>query len=282
MGCLSTLTFNFVIFSEISQGKRNNMNKKAENPYYHITYWIFVILVVTLVFGFSWGSNTAAFFFVCMLLPIVLGTSYFFNYVLVPKFFFTKKYIRFAFYTYCTAIISLYLEMMVLVFSYVYLVNLSFHKVCPNASETILLAVVMYLLVMTGSFFLMMNQLTENRQVIKQLLDEKEKRKKAFLEVISNRKVIKIPHDEIIYIESLSDYVRVMTINEEIVSKEKISGLNERLPDNFLRIHRSFIINTNRIKEMSFDEILVDDVRLTIGRSYRKVVKEVLNSNKST
>ncbi|MDH5603750.1 MAG: LytTR family transcriptional regulator [Cyclobacteriaceae bacterium] len=258
------------------------MNKKAENPYYHITYWIFVILVVTLVFGFSWGSNTAAFFFVCMLLPIVLGTSYFFNYVLVPKFFFTKKYIRFAFYTYCTAIISLYLEMMVLVFSYVYLVNLSFHKVCPNASETILLAVVMYLLVMTGSFFLMMNQLTENRQVIKQLLDEKEKRKKAFLEVISNRKVIKIPHDEIIYIESLSDYVRVMTINEEIVSKEKISGLNERLPDNFLRIHRSFIINTNRIKEMSFDEILVDDVRLTIGRSYRKVVKEVLNSNKST
>ena len=279
MGCLSTLTFNFVIFSEISQEKRNNMNKKTENPYFHITYWIFVILVITLVFGFSWGSNTAAFFFVCMLLPIVLGTSYFFNYVLVPKYYFTKKYIKFALYTYCTAIISLYLEMMVLVFSYVYLVNLSFHKVCPNASETILLAVVLYLLVMIGSFLLMMNQLTENRQVIQQLLDEKEKSKKAFLEMISNRKMIKIPHDEIIYIESLSDYVRVMTINEEIVSKDKISKLDERLPDIFLRIHRSFIINTNRVKEVSFDEILVDDVRLTIGRSYRKVVKEVLNNN---
>lgn len=257
------------------------MNKKTENPYYHIAYWIFVLLVLTLVFGFSWENNSAAFFFVSMLLPIVLGTSYFFNYVLVPKYYLTKKYGKFALYTFCTAIISLYLEMLVLVFSFVYMVKLSYDNLNPNATEILLLAVVLYLLVFIGSFLLMMNQITENRQVIQQLLDEKEKMKKSFLEIISNRKITKIPYDEIIYIESLSDYIKVITINEEIVSKDKISRLDERLPDIFLRIHRSFIINTDRIKEVSFDEILVDDVRLNIGRSYRKVVKEILNSNKS-
>jgi len=256
------------------------MIKKTENPYYHIAYWIFVILVITRAFGFSWGNNSAAFFFVSMLLPIVLGTSYFFNYVLVPKFYLTKKYVKFALYTFYTAIVSLYLEMIVLVFSFVYMVKFNFYNLNPNATQTILLAVILYLLVFIGSFLLMMNQITENRQVIQQLLDEKEKVKKAFLEIISNRKMTKIPYDEIIYIESLSDYIKVITINDEIVSKDKISRLSERLPDIFLRIHRSFIINTNRVKEVSFDELLVDDVRLNIGRSYRKVVKETLKNHK--
>lgn len=255
------------------------MNKKSKNPYYHIAYWIFVILVLTLTFGFSWGNNTAAFYFVCMLLPIVLGTSYFFNYVLVPKYYLTKKYAKFAFYTFCTAVVSLYLEMMVLVFSYVYLVNLSFQKLSPNATQIILLAVILYLLVFIGSFLLMMHQIIENRQVIQQLLYDREKMKKSFLEIMSNRKITKIPYDDIIYIESLSDYIKVITVNDQIVSKEKISNLASRLPAIFLRIHRSFIINKERIKNISFDEVLVDDVLLTIGRSYRKAVKESLKNN---
>ena len=74
--------------------------------------------------------------------------------------------------------------------------------------------------------------------------------------------------------------LRLITVKDQIVSKEKISNLASRLPDIFLRIHRSFIVNTERIKEVSYDELRVDDVRLNIGRSYRKVVKEILKSHK--
>ncbi len=256
------------------------MNKKTENPYIHIAYWIFVIFVLTLSFGFSWGSNMAAFYFVCMLLPIVLGTSYFFNYVLVPKFYLTKRYLRFAFYTFCTAVISLHLEMLVLLFSFVYITNLRIDNINPNAVDTLLLASILYLLVLIGSFLLMMNQIVENRHLIQHLLKDKEKMKKSFLEIMSNRKIMKIPYDEIIYIESLSDYVQVNTVKNQIVSKEKISKLASRLPDIFMRIHRSFIVNTDKIKELSYDELRVDDVRLNIGKSYRKVVKETLNGHK--
>ncbi len=253
------------------------MSIKSKNPYYHITYWIFVVLILSLTFGFSWENNRAAFFFVCMLLPIVLGTSYFFNYVLVPKFYLTKRYARFAFYTFCTAVISSYFEMLVVVFSFVYLVNLNNGNLAPRATEIYLLSATLYLLVFVGSFILMMHQISENRQVIQQLLDEKEKMEKSFLEIISNRKIAKIPYDDIVYIESLSDYIKVNTVNDEIISKEKISRLYERLPDMFLRIHRSFVVNTNRIKERSYNEILVDNTRLNIGKSYRKAVREMLN-----
>lgn len=253
------------------------MYKKLKNPYVHIAYWIFVLLVLSKTFGFSWGNKTAAFFFVSMLLPIVIGTSYFFNYVLVPIFFLTKRYAKFAFYTFCTAVVSVYLEMLVLLFSYVYLVNMSYQNLNPSAAQISLLAVILYLLVFIGSFFLMMNQIIENRNVIQQLLDEKSKMKKSFLEIMSNRKMIQIPYSDIVYIESLSDYIKVITVDEEITSKEKISRLSERLPDSFLRIHRSFIINTDRIKERSSDDVLVDNVRLKIGRSYKKEVKELLN-----
>lgn len=256
------------------------MNNKSKNPYYHIAYWIFVILVLSRTFGYSWGNKTAAFFFVSMLLPIVIGTSYFFNYVLVPKFYLTKRYMRFAFFTFCLAVVSVYLEILVLVFAYVYLVNLNYENLSPNAAQITLLAVMLYLLVFIGSFILMMRQIIENRQVIQELLDEKEKLKKSFLEIMSNRRMVKIPYNEIIYIESLSDHIKVVTINEAFESKEKISRLVARLPDVFIRIHRSFIINTEKIKEYSLDEVLVEGIRLNIGRSYRKVVKDSLKGSR--
>jgi two-component system, LytTR family, response regulator LytT len=96
---------------------------------------------------------------------------------------------------------------------------------------------------------------------------------------MSNRKIAKILYSDIVYIESLSDYIRVNTIKDQIVSKEKISNLASRLPDIFIRIHRSFIINKEKIKNISYDEVMVEDVYLTIGRSYRKAVKEALKSN---
>jgi hypothetical protein len=101
------------------------MNLKYSNPYYHIGYWILVIMVLTLVFGLSWGNNSAAFFFIIMLLPIVLGTSYFFNYFLVPKYYIKRKYGRFILYSFYTIIVSLYFESIVLMLSFIYLGNIS-------------------------------------------------------------------------------------------------------------------------------------------------------------
>jgi two-component system, LytTR family, response regulator LytT len=251
------------------------MKEKLSYTLSHILYSSFVVLVLTLVFGRSWGNNTAAFLFISMLLPIVLGTSYFVNYFLVPKYLLKKKYIRFTLYSLYTAIVSMYLEMIVLMFSFIYIGNFSFLNLGPNATDTILLAVILYMLVFIGVLLLMVRQKKENR-LVHPISAEQNGMKKSFLEIMSNRKIARIPYNEIVYIESLSDYIRVNTINEKIISKEKISNLASRLPDVFIRIHRSFIINKDKIKSISYDEVVVENVYLNIGRSYRKVVKDSL------
>lgn len=252
------------------------MKKKSSNPLYHIVYWALMIILLTIVFGRSWRNNTAAFYFVGILFPIVLGTSYFFNYILVPHFYMKKKYIQFGLYTFYTVVVSLYLEVILIMFAFIYLGNFRMHNLGPHASDTLLLALVMYFLVFLGSFFLMARQIKEKEFLIRQLLLEKEKMERSYLEIMSSRKLVRIPYNEIVFIESLADYIKVNTNSGEIVSKEKISKLSERLPDSFLRIHRSFIINKERINKISYNEIMLDDVCLNIGRSYRKMVRESL------
>lgn len=252
------------------------MLKKSSNPLFHILYLFFVVITLTIVFGRSWGNNMAALYFICMLLPIVLGTSYFFNYILVPRFYLKKRYLRFGLYSFYTLVVSLYLESIVILFSFIYLGNFNFQNLAPNTFDTLLLAVILYLLVFLGAFLLMAHQIKEKQSVINQLMQDKEKMAIANLEIMSNRKLVKIPYDDIIYIESMADYIKVISTNGEVISKEKISKLAERLPKLFIRIHRSFIINKSQVNEVAYNEVVVASTRLNIGRSYQKQVKEEL------
>ncbi len=184
-----------------------------------------------MIFGQSWGSGLQAFYFICLLLPVVMGTFYFFNFYLVPEFLFTKKFFWFGLYSFYTLIVSLYLQMLVLVFSYVYLANFSWEVMDTNATDTILLAFVMYAIVFLGSFLVMLQQLAERQREIDLFREEKEKADKQFLELLSNRQLVRIVYEDIIYIESLSEYIHIHTSNQgKITSKEKISALGEKLP----------------------------------------------------
>lgn len=246
---------------------------KISNPFYHIFYWMVVLITLTLVFGRSWGNQMAAFFFVAMLFPVVLGTSYFFNYYLVPYFLLRKKYFRFVLYSIYTFIISLYLETLVLLFSFVYFAKFSISNMGPNANSTLLLALVMYLLVFIGSFMVMIGQIKENQKIITDLMNEKKKMELKFLEITSSRKLVRIPYDEILFIESLADYIKIHTESSEITSKEKISNIYKRLPSIFIRIHRSFIVNKNKVTAIRYSELEINNKIFTIGRSYQRDVK---------
>ncbi|MFC0877825.1 LytR/AlgR family response regulator transcription factor [Saccharicrinis sp. FJH2] len=252
------------------------MAVKFTKPVWHIIFWIIVVLFLTLVFGVSWGNKLHAFFFTISLLPVIMGTSYFFNYVLVPKFLLQKKYFKFGLYFFYTLVVSLYLELMVLMWAFIYLAKFNYSEIGPNASDGITLGVILYVIVFIGSFTLMVKQLADNHKELLILREEVAKREAGVLEVMSNRKLTRIPLNDILFIESLSDFVKIHTQGEEVASKEKISSLEERLPDYFLRIHRSFLINTDKISRLSNNEIEIDKFTLNIGRSYKKDVVESL------
>ncbi len=88
----------------------------------------------------------------------------------------------------------------------------------------------------------------------------------------SDRKIKTIPLVHILYIESLSDYVKIHIKNQPpIVTKEKISKLADQLPNTFIRIHSSYIVNKNTITSFTKNTVHVENIHLTISRTYKKI-----------
>jgi DNA-binding LytR/AlgR family response regulator len=101
---------------------------------------------------------------------------------------------------------------------------------------------------------------------------------RPFLYLRADRKMVRILFDEILFIESLKDYIRIVTINKTVVSRQSISSLEDMLPRNqFLRIHRSYIVAMSRIDSFNGETIDIGNNELPIGRLFKHVVSSQLN-----
>lgn len=100
----------------------------------------------------------------------------------------------------------------------------------------------------------------------------------AFLYFRADRKMIKVALSDIFYIESLKDYIKVFTSEKMIITKQSISSLEEVLPaDNFLRIHRSFLVAKGKIEAFNNDMIEIAKRTLPISRMYKETVRRALS-----
>lgn len=125
-------------------------------------------------------------------------------------------------------------------------------------------------------FFKAMNKFlnqfeTKQPQVVKSI-ENNPTEESNYIYVSSNRKHIKIAFDQVLYIESLKDYVRIHTLEAKVMTKEKISEFIEKLPAHFIRIHRSFIVNTQMVTAFTNHDIEINGQEIPIGISYKKMV----------
>jgi two-component system, LytTR family, response regulator len=96
---------------------------------------------------------------------------------------------------------------------------------------------------------------------------------KGHLFVNVQKKKVRILFSEIVYIESQREYVKIVTTRKEYVSKMSTHEIESLLPpQQFKRIHRSFIIALSKIDSYTTEEVEVNGVSLPIGREYRNVV----------
>jgi DNA-binding LytR/AlgR family response regulator len=98
-----------------------------------------------------------------------------------------------------------------------------------------------------------------------------------FMFVRSERRMLKVDFNAIVYVESLSDYIKIHLPTETIVTRETISALEAKLPkQQFMRIHRSYIISIKHITAFTNEHITITEKALPISRSYKKEVLKVL------
>ena len=104
---------------------------------------------------------------------------------------------------------------------------------------------------------------------------------KSFIFLKVDKKMVKVYLDEILYIESLKDYVKIRTVYEDLITHQNLNGMAKILPsDNFIRIHKSYTISVDKVKSIEGNCVEIASQLLPIGRNYRKQVKEhILKAN---
>lgn len=100
-----------------------------------------------------------------------------------------------------------------------------------------------------------------------------------YLLLKESKKNIRVRIDEILYIESIKDYVKVVTTNRTVITKQSISSFEGLLDKTrFLRVHRSFIVALKHVQAFSSVSIEINDFEIPIGRLYKEEVIKVLES----
>ncbi len=92
----------------------------------------------------------------------------------------------------------------------------------------------------------------------------------GFVYLRADRKMIKARYNDIIYIESLKDYIKIVRVNEKpLLVKQSITSLETVLPPHlFLRIHRSYIVAINKVTAFTNHDVEIDGLEIPIGRLY--------------
>lgn len=102
-------------------------------------------------------------------------------------------------------------------------------------------------------------------------------RKGAFHFFNVDKRQVKVYLDDILYIESLKEYVKIHTTQLNLVTKIQIGEFESLLPlPNFLRVHKSFIINIDKVTAYSANAIEIGDHEIPIGRTYKELIMKHL------
>ena len=106
-----------------------------------------------------------------------------------------------------------------------------------------------------------------------------------FIFVKSDKKLIKIKYDDIIYIEGLKDYVIIRMANSKVITLQTMKSLEAKLPDNlFKRIHRSYIVAIDKIDALVGNSIEVTERGapkiIPVGKNYKDQILSIINSKR--
>ena len=127
-------------------------------------------------------------------------------------------------------------------------------------------------------FLKSVNKICQHGRFYTDSIAAEEKKTDSFVYFRSDRKMVKVMLADILYIESMKDYIKVFTTNGMIITKQSISSVEAMLPDKeFIRTHRSFIVSTRHIKSFTAELIELQNMDIPIGKLFRNEVMKTLS-----
>lgn len=100
-----------------------------------------------------------------------------------------------------------------------------------------------------------------------------------FIFVKTEHKIQKIELDDILYIEGLKDYISIFTKSERVITLQNMKKMEETLPkDNFIRVHKSYIIAVDKIESIERSRISIAGKTIPVGDTYREAFFKMIDS----
>lgn len=125
-----------------------------------------------------------------------------------------------------------------------------------------------------------LNKVYKGLQVFKNVPEAPvDKKEDAALHFRVDKENVKVFMKDILWIESIKDYVKIRMAGHTLRTYQRIGYLEERLPASlFMRVHRSFIVAINKITSSGADFVKVNGDKIPIGRNYKKEVQRKLTA----
>lgn len=246
----------------------------------HALFWMAVLLFYTMYFGSRQDEYGQSLFFVALLLPITMATTYAVVYWLVPRFLLTGRMGRFVLYLFYSLLLSLHLELSLLVGLYMTVADYQALFVAPNLVDLMDVLIGMYIVVFGALSLHTLRRWQRTRSEQEDLKFENEQMHEelarsenieATITIRVDRRNVNIRLADIHFIESQRDYLLIHTATDRHMTKATLSSMEEELRNQgFIRIHRSYLIRIRAVSSFSSAEVVIEDNRLPIGRSYRE------------
>ncbi len=255
----------------------NNIANLAKHLILHLTFWIGVWFFF--VYFFSYNSNDTYYitWFSSLLLPIAISTTYITIYFLIPKYLLSKRYFKLALYSFYTLVLSVYLTILAIYGSFIFITKLDITKVPPMGKNFVFILILIYLIVGVVSFIYLLkhnfnaqskykaleNKILEaNLQIKEQELYYLKKQIHPHflfntLNTIYGFALKKSEHtaDIILKLSNLLDYILYQVQKSRVQLKDEIEHINEYIDLEKIRFEDRLKVNFNYSKNIENIEI---------------------------
>ncbi|WP_298903863.1 sensor histidine kinase [uncultured Psychroserpens sp.] len=241
--------------------------KKIGQILLHLLFWVAVLFFYTYFFGINGSKFDDTLQFSLFLMPITIATTYVITYKLIPDYLITKQYWRFVLYSFYTLIISVYLLMVSIFFSLIYLSNFEYDDMNPATKNLIFISTAVYLVVIIVSGFkllkLNLKQASNTRLLETKILDAQLKLKEQELNYLKMqihphflfntlntmygfalKKADQTP-DMILKLSNLLDYLLYQAEKPFVLLSEEIAHIKDYIALEKMRFNDTLKVNIN-------------------------------------
>ena len=125
-------------------------------------------------------------------------------------------------------------------------------------------------------FYIKLFTFTPESQSLKMILNRMKEEKFTFIK--TDKKIVKLHFDSIAVIKGLGNYVQIITIeNIKHTYYKSLKDLIDVLPNEFMRVHNSFIVNLTNIDSIEDNHIIAKGNTITIGKTYKDCLTKAIN-----